>query len=139
MCFDEEIRRSLDQGRLIGAVMLDLRKVFDLEVLCKMRDLVVLDGKLESVRKYLQNHIQIVELWGSCVAESLPQGSILGPLLFIFHLNDLPSAVVESSILMWYFSLILKYQLWRLPVRKVNLALGRVKAHRTRNSRHTRL
>ena len=61
---NEEIRRSIDQGRLTGAVFLDLRKVFDLEVLCKMRDLVVLDGELESVRKYLQNHIQIVELLG---------------------------------------------------------------------------
>ena len=61
MCFEEEIRRSIDQGRLTGVVFLDLRKVFDLEVLlCKMGDLVLLDGELEWVRKCLQNHIQTV-------------------------------------------------------------------------------
>ena len=34
MCFDEEIRRSIDQGRLTGAVFLDLRKCLTLKSSC---------------------------------------------------------------------------------------------------------
>ena len=105
-----DIRRNIDQGRLTGAVFIDLRKAFDTvnhEVLLnKLRGLEVLDGEHEWFRNYLQNRTQFVDFQGvSSAAEpvsvGVPQGSILGPLLFILHLNDLPSVVVECSILMY--------------------------------------
>ena len=66
----------------------------------------VLDVEHEWFRNYLQNRTQIVEFQGVSgaakpVSVGVPQGSILGLLLFILHLNDLPSAVVECSILMY--------------------------------------
>ena len=110
MCFADTIRRNIDQGRLTGTVFIDLRKAFDTVdhtvLLRKLSSLGVVQGELHWSRNYLMNPTQVVDYHDvSSAAESVaigvPQGSILGPLLFILHLNDLPDVVVECSILMY--------------------------------------
>ena len=63
MCFADSIRRNIDQGRLTGAVFIDLRKAFDTvnhEVLLnKLRGLGVLDGEHEWFRNYLLNRTKL--------------------------------------------------------------------------------
>ena len=79
MCFADTIGRNIDQGRLTGAVFMDLRKAFDTvnhEVLLnKLRGLGVLDGEHEWFRNQLQNRTQFVEFQGvSSAAESVSVG-----------------------------------------------------------------
>ena len=55
---------------------------------------------------YLRNRTQVVEFHGVTsnpegVSVGVPHGSILGPLLFILHVNDLTEAASECSILMY--------------------------------------
>ena len=54
---------------------------------------------------YLSNRTQVVEFQGvtsapEAISVGVSQGSILGPLLFILHINDLPEVVSECNILM---------------------------------------
>ena len=111
-------------------VFIGFRKVVDAvdhEVLPnKLWGLAVMDGEHDWFRNYLQNRTQIVEFQGvpsavEHVSTGVPRGLILGPLLFILHLNNLPSAVVERSFshvrptIPSYFSQLLNYLLSRLP------------------------
>ena len=55
---------------------------------------------------YLRNRTQDVEFHGLSsnpkgMSIGVPQGSIIGPLLFILHVNDLPEATFECSILLY--------------------------------------
>ena len=100
----------MDQGCLTGAVFINLRKAFDTVrhglLLDKLSNLGVGDRELKWFKDYLRDRTQAVEFQGVLsdpegVAVGVPQGLILGPLLFILHVNDLPDAAVQCSVLMY--------------------------------------
>ena len=103
----DEIGKVLDRGEQIDVIYLDMTKAFDKvnhELLInKLRRFGFKTNLLNWFQSYLYHRRQQVTVLGS-TSSSLPvtsgvsQGSILGPILFLLYVNDLPDAVCSSTI-----------------------------------------
>ena len=113
----------LDLGKLVGLVFIDLDTV-NHDILCqKLSYYCIQQRELLWFQSYLSNREQFYRVNGidseiNSINISVPQGSCLGPLLFIIYSNDLPQTVLDSNVSMYADDTSLSYQ--SLDINKLN-------------------
>ena len=106
-CFLEEITKWIDEGSPVEIIYLDFQKAFDKvshqRLLLKLKAHGIGDGLIDWIEQWLTDRRQRdvvdgeISNWKS-VFIGIPQGSVLGPLVFLIHINDLDDNITSNVL-----------------------------------------
>ena len=116
--FTDNILDNADNGLVTASVFLDFSKAFDTVdhavLLHKLKSVGLDDDSLSWFHSYLTSRRQITSINDTLssslpVTVGVPQGRIVGPLLFIIYVNDMPNVIKHCTIILYADNTLLYY------------------------------